>query len=160
MKYLVFISLFYTSIISAETNNIELLNEWKSRGFSQVRINFPSDNFQVVQAVITDDTEGKQVLEFRYFTKKGKECTSRNINKSSDVVVKINSTRVKMKAGCKSAMFSKYIGYYATTKKGREYIKNEFTVTAKVLVELQGLKLNFPTQGFTTAWNKYGGDAI
>jgi len=160
MKLLTLLSLIYSSLIFASTDQVEELNEWKNSGFSQVRINFYSNNFKVVQAVITDDIDGKQVLEFRYSTKKGKECSNQELNLLTDVVVRINNVRVRMKSGCKSALFSKYIGYYASTIKGREYITTEFSKGESVRVELQNLKLYFPSQGFNYAWKKHGDNAI
>ena len=136
------------------------INAWDTNGFAQTHITYPDKSTKTFQAGIGDAPNGKQIVEFRFFDSSHEICNSQNQNEFSDVILKINGKRIKMKAGCKRISILSTLHYYAATEAGNSHIVKSFKNNNFVPVNIQGYDVEIPAQGFEAAWESYGGDAI
>ncbi len=160
MKVILAIMFFCLYPLSVQANGEvwDVINQWSRVGFSQAYVVYPDKNTKSFQAMITDDPDGKQIVEIRFYDSKYDRCN--NSIGLSDVVVKVNGKRVKMKAGCRNIHSVKLLRYFAVTDKGRSHIIKSFQSGKPVPITMQGYDFEIPSEGFTAAWDNYGGDAI
>lgn len=120
MRSLILIFFIFSSysVIAKEGIQGEI-NVWDGTGFAQVYITYPDKSITSFQAVIDDDPDGKEIVDLHYIRSKHDNCTAENIRLLSDVVMKINGKRVKMKTGCKRLGLMNILRYFAATKEGR-----------------------------------------
>jgi hypothetical protein len=155
------IMLFSTIIFAFEgENQWGYFNEWNGVGFSQAYITYPDKSHVSFQAVIDDDPDGTQIVEFRFIDSRDDKCIGRRVS-LSDMVMKINDKRVRMKVGCKRAAVVGYVlRYFATSIEGRKHIVESFKTGLPVPVRIQGYDVMLPSKGFSEVWKEFGGDAL
>lgn len=136
------------------------INSWSDGGFAQAYVTHQDKSTKTFQVAMGDSPIGIQILEFRFYDSVRDNCITPASYELSDVIIKINGRRVKMKAGCKRLGIAGVLRYFASTKEGNSYIVNTFKNGEPVLVNMQGYNIEIPAEGFDVAWKAYGGDAL
>lgn len=147
--------------ISAQTQGGQWheINDWLGAGFAQLSVALPNNQRKSFQAMVTDDPDGKQVVQFNYFNSRANYCTD-GLRELSDVVIQVNGKRLKTKSGCMRMAMAHFITYFPETPEGRKYVVDSFKGGDRVTVRIAGYDLYFPTDGFSVAWDNFGGDAL
>jgi hypothetical protein len=136
------------------------INSWLNSGFAQAYVTHQDESTKTFQVGIGDSPAGMQIVELRFYDSARDNCITPASYELSDVIIKINGQRVKMKVGCKRLSIAGVLRYFASTKEGNSYLVNTFKKGEPVLINVRGYHIEIPAEGFDVAWKAYGGDAI